>query len=97
MESSADHFYRHDVDANGITIRETSGLGGGQIEYHDGLIYVSTGQILDVGDDTTSIADTLTGGTSVAIDAAANTVYFTEAELRRHAVDRHPGVRPHHA
>ena len=47
--SSANRFYRHSVDVNGVAITQTTNdLGGEKITFHDGLVYVADGKILNV-------------------------------------------------
>lgn len=74
---SSSYVWRHRIDGSGIAVTETSSFGGGTIVHHGAFVYVSSGAIIDVTGSSFALADTLPTGTGVAVDAAANTVYYT--------------------
>ena len=77
-ETSPTSFYVNSIDATGVSGRTQHGIGGGgEIVYHDGRVYAARGQILDVTGASPVLSDTITGGTSVVVDAASNRIFYT--------------------
>lgn len=76
-ESSGTYFQRLAIDDDGVTEQDENGMGGGDIIFHDGLVYGSNGKIVDPVGVSPSLDDTLPGGSGVAIDATANRLYYS--------------------
>lgn len=80
-ESSGRSFFRHSIGPDGIVTIDSTGIGGGTITFHDGLVYSGHGRIVDPSTTPPSLADTLPPANAVAIDAQHDLVYYISTDF----------------